>query len=135
MEIPEIIRDKLPVSIENLETERPGITLRAIEESKVELGYTKDESSFVDKEKLHIGLYTAIKLARSTFDVYQEKLSEEAADDVRRKYQERIQYLREKISQLQAEFKNIDAVLKGDPSATPPCFTIEKANADSDEDS
>lgn len=135
MEIPEIVRDKLPTSIDDLETVRPGITLRAIDESKVELGYSTDEASFEDKEKLHIGLYAAIKLARSTLDVYQEKLSQEAADDVRRNYQDRIQYLREKINQLKAEFKNIDVVLKGDPNAAPPCFTIEKATADSNEDS
>lgn len=135
MEIPEIIRDKLPVSIDNLETEREGILLRAIDESKVELGYETDESSLTDREKLHIGLYSSIKLARSTLDVYQESLSMEAADDVRRQYQERIQFLKEKINQLQAEFKNIAAVLKGDPNATPPCFKIEKATANDDDTS
>ncbi len=135
MEIPNIVRDKLPTSIDGLETARPGITLRAISESKAELGYATDESSFTDREKLHIALNAAIKLARSTLDVYQEKLSEEAADDVRRQYQERIQYLREKISQLQTEFNSIDLLLKGDPNSPPPCFDIHKATADSDEES
>lgn len=133
MELTDIVRDKLPVSIENLETKRSGILLRTIEQSKVELGYSTDESELEDKEKIHIALYTAIKLARSTLDIYQEDLQEEQADDVRRKYQERISYVREKIAQLQSEFNVIDAILKGDPKATPPCFTIEKATADDDE--
>lgn len=135
MEIPEIVRDKLPVSIDNLETQRPGILLRSIDESKVELGYETDESSLTDREKLHIGLSSSIKLARSTLDVYQESLSMEAADDVRRQYQERIQFLKEKINQLQNEFRNIDVVLKGDPNVTPPCFKIEKATANDDDSS
>lgn len=127
MDIPDIISDRLSVTLDKLEEKRPGIMLRAIDESKAELDYT---TVTTDREKLHVGLYTAIKLCRAALDLYQEDIAQEQADDVQRQYQDRIIFLKEKIAQLQQEFQNIDALLKGDPNATPPCFDIEKAPSD-----
>lgn len=127
MDIPDIISDRLSVTLNKLEEKRPGIMLRAIDESKAELDYT---TVITDREKLHVGLYAAIKLCRAALDLYQEDIAREQADDVQRQYQDRIIFLKEKIAQLQQEFQNIDALLKGDPNATPPCFDIEKAPSD-----
>lgn len=127
MDIPDIISDRLSVTLDKLEEKRPGIMLRAIDESKAELDYTIVTT---DREKLHVGLYTAIKLCRAALDLYQEDIAQEQADDVQRQYQDRIIFLKEKIAQLQQEFQAIDALLKGDPNATPPCFDIEKAPSD-----
>jgi len=131
LEITDIINDRLSVTADKLETLRPGIILRLISESQTELGYTQPPQQ--DLQRLHVGLYAAIKLCRAALDLYQENLHTEQADDVRREYQERIAFLKEKINQLQKEFAAIEARLIGDPSATPPCFDIEKATNDDDE--
>jgi len=127
MDISDIISDRLSVTLDKLEEKRPGIMLRAIDESEAELDYT---TVTTDREKLHVGLHAAIKLCRAALDLYQEDISQEQADDVQRQYQDRIKFLKEKIAQLQQEFQTIDALLKGDPNAIPPCFDIEKAPSD-----
>lgn len=131
MEISDIIHDRLSITVDKLETQRPGIVLRFIEESKAELNYDA-EDTLEELKKIHIGLHAALKTARAALDIYQEDLSEEQADDVRRQYQDRIKFLQEKIAQLQQEFTSVDVQLKGDIEATPPCFDIEKAG-DSDD--
>lgn len=128
----DIIKDRLSVTVDKLEVKRSGITERAISEAKTELGYTTTDT---DLKKLHVGILASIKLCRSALDLYQEDIAEEQADDVRRQYQERIQFLREKLKQLQAEFESINARLLGDPNTTPPCFKIEKATSEESETS
>jgi len=126
MQIPDIVEDRLSVTVAKLETLRPGITLRMIAEAQVALGYEAG-AEYTEMEKLHIGLAAALKLGRAALDLYQEELAAEQADEVRVQYQERVQFLREKTKQLQAEFGEIESKLIGDPTVTPPCFTIEKA--------
>ena len=131
MEITDIVNDRLSVTLDKLEALRSGIEARMIAEAEVQLGYDPAQE-FTDLQKLHIGLFAAVKLCRAALDLYQEDLNSEQADDVRRQYQERIAFLKEKISQLQKEFADIEARLIGDPDASPPCFDIKKATSDSD---
>lgn len=131
MEISDVIRDRLSVTVDKLEEVRTGILARSVAEAEAELGYDPEEA-FTDLEKIHIGVYASIKLCRAALDLYQEDIQEKQADDVRVEHQERIRYLKEKISQLQAEFADINSRLVGDPEVSPPCFDIKKAG-DSDE--
>jgi len=124
MEITDIIKDRLSVTLDRLESIRPGITLRAIEESKVELNLT---TTLSDLQKLQLGVYASIKLCRSALDLYQEELSTESADDISREYQERIQFLREKLAQLEKEYRQLESIIFTSPDVVPPCYKIVKS--------
>jgi len=125
LNITDIIKDRLSVTVDKLEEKRPGIVDRAIEEAQVELGYASEPSA--DLEKLHVGLAASLKLARAAIDLYQEELSKEEADDVRREYIDRIELLKQKLLALEKEYSQVASQLTGDPAITPPCFKIEKA--------
>ena len=128
MEIFDVVRDRLKNTVELLETERPGILSRMIEESLTEFGYSS-MYSISDLEKLRVGLRTCIKLLSSALDLYQEKVQMEQADDVRREYQDRIKFFQEKKKQFEEELKNLELRLNVSDVKIP-VFKIEKADAD-----
>jgi phage shock protein A len=125
LELNDIIRDRLSVTVDKLEEKRPGIIDRAIQEAQSQLGYKEDPAT--DLEKLHVGLFASLKLGRAAIDLYQEDLQEEQADDVRRQYQDRIAFLKQKFEELEKELAEIKSQLTGDPGAKPPCFDIKKS--------
>jgi len=96
--ISEKVMDRLPVIAQDLEAVRTGIVDRTIQEVLADQGL---QEPLPEKEENRIADLVALRLCQAALDLYMHKVEESQADDVRERYARRIEFLQEKMRQLQ----------------------------------
>ncbi len=96
--IAEKVRDRLPRVAADLEAVRPGILDRAVQEVLAE---ERLSEPLPEGEESRVADRVALRLCQAALDLYMDRIEEAQADDVRERYARRIEYLREKMAQLE----------------------------------